>query len=254
MPAALIAPADVDEAIKEVDRAVKLGFRAVNIPVRPYHESAGAKSSQIGYNSPMFEPLWSAIEDTGVPLTCHIATGKDPRTASGEGGAVINYVTHAMTPAIEPFTHFCASGILERHPKLRFGTIESGFGFVPWMLSGMDEAYEKHHFWVFPKLKMLPSEYFRRQCFASFQEDPAGVRLARDYQITKNGLWGSDYPHHEARGRTRTRRSPAPWATSPRKSVATCSASTPRASSGSLCRSSTATTSTATNARRYRMQ
>ena len=197
VPAALIAPADVDEAIKEVDRAVKLGFRALNIPVRPFHESAGAKSSQIGYNSPMFEPLWNAIEDADVPLTCHVATGKDPRTASGEGGAVINYVTHALTPAIEPFTHFCASGILERHPKLRFGTIESGIGFLPWVLSGMDEAYEKHHFWVFPKLKMLPSDYFRRQCFASFQEDPAGIMLARDYQITGNALWGSDYPHHE---------------------------------------------------------
>ena len=197
MPAALIAPSDVDEAIKEVDRVAKLGFRAINIPVRPYHESAGSISNQVGYNSPQFEDLWAAIEETNIPLTCHVATGKDPRTASGQGGAVINYVTHALTPAIEPFTHFCASGILERHPKLRFGTIESGLGFVPWILSAMDEAYEKHHFWVFPKLKMLPSDYFRAQCFASFQEDPAGIMLARPYHVAKNAMWGSDYPHHE---------------------------------------------------------
>ena len=197
MPAALIAPSNVDEAIKEVARVANLGFRAINIPVRPFHASAGAKSDQVGYNSPMFEPLWSAIEDADITLTCHVATGKDPRTASGEGGAVINYVTHALTPAIEPFTHFCASGILERHPKLRFGTVESGIGFLPWVMSGMDEAYEKHHFWVFPKLKMLPSEYFRQQCFATFQEDPAGMLLAPTYQIIKNACWGSDYPHHE---------------------------------------------------------
>ena len=61
----------------------------------------------------------------------------------------------------------------------------------------MDEAYKKHHFWVRPKLAMLPSEFFRAHGFASFQEDPPGLDLAERYGLTDCLLWGNDYPHHE---------------------------------------------------------
>jgi predicted TIM-barrel fold metal-dependent hydrolase len=61
----------------------------------------------------------------------------------------------------------------------------------------MDEAYRKHHMWVRPKLELLPSEYFRRQGFASFQEDKAGLDLAREHELVDNFLWANDFPHHE---------------------------------------------------------
>jgi predicted TIM-barrel fold metal-dependent hydrolase len=51
--------------------------------------------------------------------------------------------------------------------------------------------------WVFPKLKMLPSEYFRRHGAASFQEDRVGIDLAVKYNLVDNCLWANDYPHHE---------------------------------------------------------
>ena len=74
--------------------------------------------------------------------------------------------------------NLCASGVLERFPKLRFATIEAGIGWVPWLLDAMDEAYRKHHMWARPKLQGLPSEYFRAHGGATFQEDPAGLALA----------------------------------------------------------------------------
>ena len=61
----------------------------------------------------------------------------------------------------------------------------------------MDEAYRKHHMWVRPKLDGLPSDYFRRQGFASFQEDPVGLALAREFDLVDNFLWANDFPHHE---------------------------------------------------------
>jgi predicted TIM-barrel fold metal-dependent hydrolase len=64
-------------------------------------------------------------------------------------------------------------------------------------MQAMDEAYHKHHMWVFPKLKKLPSEYFRSNGFASFQEDPPGLDLAQKYDLCRNFLWANDYPHHE---------------------------------------------------------
>ena len=40
---------------------------------------------------------------------------------------------------------------------------------------------------------MRPSELFRRQMYATFQEDAIGPQLAHLYP--KNFMWGSDYPH-----------------------------------------------------------
>jgi predicted TIM-barrel fold metal-dependent hydrolase len=61
----------------------------------------------------------------------------------------------------------------------------------------MDEAYRKHHLWTYPKLRQLPSEYFRQHGAASFQEDLAGLRLAGDSRLIDNFLWANDYPHAE---------------------------------------------------------
>jgi hypothetical protein len=51
--------------------------------------------------------------------------------------------------------------------------------------------------WARPKLDLLPSEYFKRQGFASFQEDKAGLDLAREHGLVDNFLWANDFPHHE---------------------------------------------------------
>ena len=43
----------------------------------------------------------------------------------------------------------------------------------------------------------LPSDHFRRNCFVSFQEDEAAIRV-RDYIGVENLMWGNDYPHAES--------------------------------------------------------
>ena len=44
---------------------------------------------------------------------------------------------------------------------------------------------------------MLPSDFFRRNMFVSFQEDSLGIAL-RHHIGVDNLLWGSDYPHSES--------------------------------------------------------
>jgi predicted TIM-barrel fold metal-dependent hydrolase len=87
--------------------------------------------------------------------------------------------------------------VLERFPKLNFAPVESGIGWVPWALDAMDEAYRKHHLWAYPKLKNLPSEYFRSNGAATFQEDRAGLELAEKWNLVSNFMWANDYPHAE---------------------------------------------------------
>jgi predicted TIM-barrel fold metal-dependent hydrolase len=194
-PAAAIATADLEGSIAEVQRVARLGFRALTLPCKPVWGAHDVDHPN--YNLPVFDPLWAAIQDAGLPITFHVSTGRDPRAARGNGGAVVNYVSHAMAPSLEPVANLCASGVLSRFPGLRFATIEAGIGWVAWLLDGMDEAYRKHHFWVRPKLPKLPSEYYREHGFASFQEDAAGLALAEPFRLVDNFMWGNDYPHHE---------------------------------------------------------
>lgn len=194
-PMAAIATADVAVAVAEVERVARMGFRGLTLPCKPIFGPHDARHPN--YNLPIFEPLWAAIQAAGLPITFHVSTGRDPRAARKDGGAVINYVSHSLVPTIEPVANLCASGVLERFPAIRFAAIESGIGWVAWALDAMDEAYHKHHMWAFPKLKMLPSEYFRARGYASFQEDPVGLDLAARYSLVDNFLWANDYPHHE---------------------------------------------------------
>jgi predicted TIM-barrel fold metal-dependent hydrolase len=186
-PAALIAPADVGAAVEEAKRAAERGFHAVMLP---------PLIREKGYNLPEFDPLWGVLNEAGLPVCFHAGTGKDPRGATGNGGAVINYVVHAMNTVVQPLVEVCASGVFDRFPRLRCGTVEAGVGWIPYTLQAMDLGYESFAFWATPKLAHKPSEYFRSHCFATFEVDPVGIELRR-YIGADNLLWGNDYPHIE---------------------------------------------------------
>ena len=194
-PAAALATGDLEGSIAEVQRVAKLGFRILTLPCKPIW--GGHDVEHPNYNLPHFNPLWAAIQDADLAITFHVSTGRDPRAARGNGGAVINYVSHSLSPTIEPAANLCASGVFERFPRLRFATIEAGIGWLPWLLTAMDEAYLKHHFWVRPKLAKLPSEYFHLHGLASFGEDRPGLDLIESHGLVDNVMWANDYPHHE---------------------------------------------------------
>jgi predicted TIM-barrel fold metal-dependent hydrolase len=195
LPTALLACGDQAGAMREIRWAADAGFRAVclgnSVKYGPKH------FGELEYNDPSFESMWSLLEETGLVVTFHVSTGRDPRAVGGNGGAIINYVCHSMETTLEPLVQMIASGVFERHPRLRAGLIESGIGFVPWLIETLDYAAKAHHFWVRPVLKELPSTYFRNNCFATFQDDAAGLRYAEEFDLTGNLIWANDYPHHE---------------------------------------------------------
>src|SRR6266496_4962071 len=83
-PVAAIATADLEGSIAEVKRVAKVGFRALTLPCKPVW---GAHDIyHLNYNLPAFDPLWAAIQDTGLPITFHISAGRDPRASRGNGG------------------------------------------------------------------------------------------------------------------------------------------------------------------------
>jgi predicted TIM-barrel fold metal-dependent hydrolase len=104
----------------------------------------------------------------------------------------------------EPLAGIIFSGALERHPGLRIVLAETGIGWLPYMLERMDDSYAKFvdapAYWRqhggLP-ITREPSAYFRRQIWATFQTDQAGLRLL-DVLGEDRVMWASDYPHADS--------------------------------------------------------
>ncbi|MCH7996245.1 MAG: amidohydrolase [Chloroflexi bacterium] len=184
--AALIPVLDIEGAIEEIYRVAKMGLGSLFVPSRP----------TLPYNRPEYEPLWSAAEEVGLPVNFHASSGRDPRIERGPGGAVINFIMGFLVDGMDVLAYICPSGVLMRHPNMKIVIVEAGIGWLAWDLQAMDEGYEKHHMYARPKLDMNPSEYFKRQGYATFGEDVVGLHN-RQYTGVDCLLWGNDYPHHE---------------------------------------------------------
>ena len=196
MPMAMIAPTEVDAAIAEARWAADNSFHGLMLANRPIFHRIDQPRNRLEYNNQIFDPLWAAIEETGLPIVFHVGTGEDPRAVGGHGGAIINFHA-AMGSAIDPLVTLIASGVFERFPKLKAGVIEASSGWIPWVLNSMDHSYRTHHMWVRPVIPQLPSDYFRRNCFASTLEHPGMLDFLMTLGLEDNLLWSSDYPHHE---------------------------------------------------------
>ena len=129
-PMAALATGDLPGTLAEIKRTAKMGFRGLTLPCKPIY--GGHDVNDPNYNLPMYNQMWALIEETGLPITFHISTGRDPRASKGNGGAVINYVSHSLSPTVEPMANLCGSGVLERFPKLQFALVECGIGWIPW--------------------------------------------------------------------------------------------------------------------------
>jgi uncharacterized protein len=84
------------------------------------------------------------------------------------------------------------ANVLERYPNIRIAFGESGSGWIPYALDRMDFEWEDR--FTDLGLKMKPSDYWRRQCKATFQFDRIGAKLI-DEMGAESLMWGSDYPH-----------------------------------------------------------
>ena len=83
-------------------------------------------------------------------------------------------------------------GVLEAHPTIKVVIGEAGIGWIPYILEHMDLEWTDQFQDL--TLTMPPSKYWYRQCYATYQSDPVGMRLI-DLLGEDNIMWGSDFPH-----------------------------------------------------------
>ena len=185
---------DVQQCVKELQRCHKMGLVGTLIPVYPPEDKP--------YSSPEYEPLWAAAQDLGMPLSLHQVTirphpGQPLGNLESLGPSFFTNMDHWVRMSL---SHMIFSGVFERYPNLQVGAVEHEVSWAPHFLDRLDYNYTQRPptgGWYTFKVDMLPSDYFRRNVFISFQEDGLGVR-DRHIVGVDNLAWGSDYPHIES--------------------------------------------------------
>ena len=150
------------------------------------------------YTAPEMTPLWTAIEESGLVTSFH--TSETPES-NGPGG-LGTFLIRTTQPFRNVWGNFVFTGLFERHPGIRLLFAEGGISWVPSALDHADRIHSSFADFLKPRLPRRPSEYWFRQCWATFMDDPRGVEQI-DHIGVDRVLWSSDYPHPEGtRGRT----------------------------------------------------
>ena len=179
---------NVDDAVKEVHRAAKIGLRGLEL---------SCSWDMAPMFHPMWEPLWQAVSEVNLPLHFHTFPSVSPEERAQTPKEVLRA---AMFTRVSGFqlnlsniiAGVIGAGVLERYPNVRISFGESGIGWIPYVLDRMDFEWEDRFRDL--NLKMKPSDYWKRQCKATFQFDRIGAKLIDDLGI-ETLMWGSDYPH-----------------------------------------------------------
>jgi len=179
---------DIDAAAAEVRRVAKLGMKGVEL-------SCSWHMTPMWH--PMWDPLWEAVNETQLPLHFHTFPAVDPELRKQLELPIQRRMTYSglcrfqMTLATI-LTDLMGAAVFERFPNIRVVLGESGIGWIPYVIDRMDFEYQDQYRDL--PLKMLPSEYWRRQCKATFQFDRVGTKLIEEMGV-ETLMWGSDYPH-----------------------------------------------------------
>jgi predicted TIM-barrel fold metal-dependent hydrolase len=152
------------------------------------------------------DPFWATASELGMPLSLHTATDRadprsDPPRLDVQNAPPSLFVTMDYQVR-RTLADLIFSGVFQRHPGLRIGTVEHELGWIPFFLSQLDYTYTDRpargpEWKRFADPDTVPSQFFRTNCFASFQEDAIGLRLS-DLIGVETLMWGSDYPHTES--------------------------------------------------------
>ncbi len=188
---------DIDEAIKEVRRCHAMGMRGINTNADP--QEAGLPDLAQDY----WNPFWEMCTELDLPINFHIGSSQSQNMWFGEApwdslrpdGKLIVGGTMLIAGVMKTLCNIVMSGLLERYPKLKFVSVESGIGWLPFTMDSLDYSVTQVPASGIDHLSMMPSEYIRRNFSACFWFERTGVRQIVDRVGIDNVMWETDYPH-----------------------------------------------------------
>ena len=188
---------DVEAAAKEISRAAERGHKGVVLSGTP-------QSHGLPYLSDRhWDPIWAAAQESGLPVSFHIGSGDfdeefqpDAIESFGLRPYMSRLETQLYLDNASQVVDLLLSGILPRFPDLRFVIVESGIGWIPFVLEAVDYTFKIGDAAADrPEFKMLPSEYFRRQVYSCYWFERVAPKALLEYIGVDNILFETDFPH-----------------------------------------------------------
>jgi predicted TIM-barrel fold metal-dependent hydrolase len=190
---------NIDECVREAERIAGLGLRGINMTSDPQDLGSPDLANRA------WDPLWDVCDDLKLPVHFHIGASLTAMNFYGEyfwesqheyvkpaiGGSLL-FVNNAR---VVINTALC--GIFDRHPGLKFVSVESGVGWVPFILETVDYEVAENVPQQFAELPRKPSEYFKEHWYATywFEQNQGNLQGLMDSVGEDNILFETDFPH-----------------------------------------------------------
>ncbi len=188
---------DIEASVAEARRCHAMGLRGVVTCSNP--EEAGLDD----LGTATWNPFWEVCTELSLPVNFHIGSskgnmdffGRAPWPSFGSETKLAVGSANLFMGNCRVVGNLIYSGVPERFPEVKFVSVESGIGWIPFFLEALDHQVhetmpnERSH------LSMLPSEYFRRQFYGCFWFETVAIKHLLDVIGVGNVLFETDFPH-----------------------------------------------------------
>jgi predicted TIM-barrel fold metal-dependent hydrolase len=187
---AVLPALNVEAAIREMERCVnQLGFKAVHMMAFP---SVGPTIRSED------DRFFAAAQSLDVPVEMHVRIMRriaKPKPKGVRGDDLVGLASVGAVDMMIDMAEIIQSGLHDRFPNLTMVAVETGSGWIPYILEQLDDRWWRNRSWLPVKLRHPPSEYYRRNWKSCFMIDRYAVKNRHTLGVD-NLLWSSDYPHH----------------------------------------------------------
>jgi predicted TIM-barrel fold metal-dependent hydrolase len=184
---------DIEASLKEIKRAAEIGHKGIVMPARMVDFELPELSDA------HWDPIWALAQEMDYSINFHVGSGNIPLFGTDNLGKHLNYawtgtmLFHLNASAI---VSVIFGGICERFPRLNFVSVESGVGWLPFLVEMMDWNWKnsgvpQEH----PEFKLLPSEYFKRQIYSCFWFEKESAKSAIRQLGSDRIMFETDFPH-----------------------------------------------------------
>jgi predicted TIM-barrel fold metal-dependent hydrolase len=183
---------DIPRAIEEARRVKALGLKGVLMPAVPGYVGCWSSPADAPYTSPIYGPLWDALETLGLVMVVHADAAAATPGLENYDNAGVNMIINKTLPS-EMIASLICGHVFRDHPGLKLLCVETGIGWMAHLVSWMDVLLREHPT-MYPGMVELPSVQFRKHVYGSFLWDTIGI-ANRDLIGIDNIMWCNDYPH-----------------------------------------------------------